>query len=186
VGRREKWEWMERGKREYCRYRRQKCLLAHIFEKSIHLSKHLWLLVLGKVLKKIHAALNARQIRFVCFFNLFIPFFSHDKKNGNEAFLAWRYRCTVRACLPEMRIFVRHVVALFCQYLGEIKRGGKGSMSIVESIKRCVGVLRSFLPPLFPGGFTALQSHRLRNLISSLLIEKYVLSMSKCFCGNRL
>ncbi len=57
-------------------------------------------------------------------------------------------------------------------------------MSIVEGIRRCVGVLSSFLPPLLPGRITALQSNRLRNLISSLLIEKYVLSMSKCFYGE--
>jgi len=64
--------------------------------------------------------------KYVLFvFSIFsYPFFHTTKKNGNEAFLAWRYRCTVRACLPEMRIFVRHVVALFCQYLGKIKGGG--------------------------------------------------------------
>jgi len=49
-------------------------------------------------------------------------------------------------------------------------------MSIVESIRRCVGVLRSFLPPLFPGRFTAISLRfsraRLRNLVSSLLIEE--------------
>lgn len=97
-----------------------------------------------------------------------------------EVFWHGGYRCTVRACLPERRIIVRHVVALFCQYLGEIKGGVR-----VEEYSWEYQAMRwgsaLFLSPLF-----SLKSHRLRNLISSLLIEKYVLSMSKCFCGNSL
>lgn len=70
---------------------------------------------------------ESRQTRFVLFFNLFIPFFHTHKKKRQWRFF-WHGGTVVlyEQVFLKGELIVRHVVALFCQYLGEIKRGGEG------------------------------------------------------------